>query len=44
MKFGEIFWGEVNIDAIKEGGGYKLLQMQYKYPNVQLQYLPDLPF
>ena len=23
MKFGEIFWGEVKIDALKGGGGYK---------------------
>ena len=63
MKFGEIFWGEVKIDALKRGGGCKrkgndytifsrsnsennkwLSQMKNKYPNVQLQYLPDLPF
>ena len=23
MKFGEIFWGEVKIDALKWGEGYK---------------------
>ena len=23
MKFGEIFWGEVKIDALKGGGGGK---------------------
>ena len=23
MKFGELFWGEVKIDASKGGGGYK---------------------
>ena len=23
IKFGEIFWGEVKIDALKGGGGYK---------------------
>ena len=63
MKLGEIFWGEVKIDALKREGGYKqkgndytifslsnsksnkwLLQMKNKCPNVQLHYLPDLPF
>ena len=23
MKFGEVFWGEVKIDALKGGGGVK---------------------
>ena len=23
MKFGDIFWGEVKINALKGGGGYK---------------------
>ena len=23
MKFGDLFWAEVKIDASKEGGGYK---------------------
>ena len=27
MKFGEIFWGEVKIDALKGGGGYKKREM-----------------
>ena len=63
LKFGEIFWGEIKIDALKGGGGYKqkgndctifspsnsesnkwLLQMQNKYPDVELHYLPDYLF
>ena len=63
MKFGEIFWDDVQIDALKGGGVCKqkgnnntilwlsnsssnkwLLEMKNKYPNVQLHYLPDLPF
>ena len=56
IKFGEIFSGEVKIVALKGAKGKLfsrrpiikankwLLQMKNKYPNVQLHYLPDLPF
>ena len=29
MTFGEIFWGEVNIDALKGGRGYKQKGNEY---------------
>ena len=63
MKFCEIFWGEVKIDVLKGGGGYKQKgnhftisrcqkvkatigyhRCKINIPNVQLHYLPDLPF
>ena len=29
MKFGEIFWGEVKVDALKEGGECKQKESNY---------------
>ena len=55
MKFGEIFWGEVKIDALKgwEGGASKKETIilfsrcqivKATSGNFQLHYLSDLPF